>query len=164
MFIFNWFKSFFTDFFSTTPGEGVVPISNDYLPLTVVEYVYMGDGTVEAVTMTYEEAQEYYKNPWRWSVPTTSSNTQSSSDSYDTNVYASDDTMEEIIRQPEKAGNVGAGALPLNSKKLKEHLDSRRSESYIDTAPIITATAVSSWTGDSCGSSCDSGCSSTSCD
>ena len=30
MFIFNWFKSFFTDFFSTTPGEGVVPISNDY--------------------------------------------------------------------------------------------------------------------------------------
>lgn len=54
MFIFNWFKSFFTDFFSTTPGEGVVPISNDYLPLTVVEYVYMGDGTVEAVTMTYE--------------------------------------------------------------------------------------------------------------
>ena len=58
MFIFNWFKNFFTDFFSTTPGEGVVPISNDYLPLTVVEYVYMGDGTVEAVTMTYEEAQE----------------------------------------------------------------------------------------------------------
>ncbi len=61
MFIFNWFKSFFTDFFSTTPGEGVVPISNDNLPLTVVEYVYMGDGTVEAVTMTYEEAQEYIK-------------------------------------------------------------------------------------------------------
>ncbi|ACP30946.1 hypothetical protein RB68_028 [Enterobacteria phage RB68] len=89
MFIFKWFKRFFTDFFSTTPGEGVVPISNNYLPLTVVEYVYMGDGTVEAVTMTYEEAQEYYKNPWRWSTPTTSSNTQntqSSSDSYDTNV------------------------------------------------------------------------------
>lgn len=87
MFIFNWFKNFFTDFFSTTPGEGVVPISNDYLPSSVVEYVYMGDGTVEAVTMTYEEAQEYYKNPWRWSVPTTSSNVQSSSssDSYDTN-------------------------------------------------------------------------------
>ncbi|QXV84877.1 hypothetical protein bas43_0141 [Escherichia phage TadeuszReichstein] len=42
MFIFNWFKSFFTDFFSTTPGEGVVPISNDYLPLTVVEYGLYG--------------------------------------------------------------------------------------------------------------------------
>ncbi|QDF15052.1 hypothetical protein Sa45lw_27 [Escherichia phage vB_EcoM-Sa45lw] len=46
----------------------------------------MGDGTVEAVTMTYEEAQEYYKNPWRWSVPTSSNEVKSSNSSYDTNV------------------------------------------------------------------------------
>lgn len=80
-------------------------------------------------------------------------------------VYMGDGTMEEVIRQSEKAGNVGVGALPLNSKKLKEHLDARRSTSHIDTTPIVVAAAVSSWTGDSSYSdsgSCDS--SSGSCD
>lgn len=88
-------------------------------------------------------------------------------------VYMGDGTMEEV-RRPEKAGNVGPGALPLNSKRLKEHLDSRRSTSYIDTTPhidttsiVVTAAAVSSWTGDSSYSSYDSGScdsSSSSCD
>lgn len=80
-------------------------------------------------------------------------------------IYMGDGTMEEVIRQSEKAGNVGVGALPLNSKKLKEHLDARRSTSHIDTTPIVVAAAVSSWTGDSSYSdsgSCDS--SSGSCD
>lgn len=84
-----------------------------------------------------------------------------------------DGMMEEVRRRPEKAGNVGPGALPLNSKKLKEHLDSRRSTSHVDTTPIIDTTpiavaaAVSSWTGDSSYSSYDSGScdsSSSSCD
>ena len=82
-------------------------------------------------------------------------------------VYMGDGMMEEVIRQPEKAGNVGTGALPLNSKKLKEHLDARRT-SHIDTTSIVvTAAAVSSWTGDSSYSSYDSGScdsSSSSCD
>lgn len=79
-------------------------------------------------------------------------------------VYVGDGMMEEVIRQPEKAGNVGPGALPLNSKKFKEHLEARRT-SHIDTTPIMVAAAVSSWTGDSSYSdsgSCDS--SSSSCD
>ncbi|QHR70780.1 hypothetical protein [Escherichia phage CLB_P2] len=79
-------------------------------------------------------------------------------------VYMGDGMMEEVIRQPEKAGNVGVGALPLNSKKLKEHLETRRTN-HIDTTPIMVAAAVSSWTGDSSYSdsgSCDS--SSSSCD
>ncbi|ADI55351.1 hypothetical protein [Escherichia phage IME08] len=81
-------------------------------------------------------------------------------------VYVGDGMMEEVIRQPEKAGNVGPGALPLNSKKLKEHLEARRT-SHIDTTPIMVAAAVSSWTGDSSYSSYDSGScdsSSSSCD
>lgn len=88
-------------------------------------------------------------------------------------VYMGDGMMEEV-RRPEKAGNVGPGALPLNSKKLKEHLDSRRSTSHVDTTPhidmtpiVVTAAAVSSWTGDSSYSSYDSGScdsSSSSCD
>lgn len=82
-------------------------------------------------------------------------------------VYMGDGMMEEVLRRPEKAGNVGAGALPLNSKKLKEHLDARRT-SHIDTTSIVvTAAAVSSWTGDSSYSSYDSGScdsSSSSCD
>nr|DAH51009.1 MAG TPA: hypothetical protein [Caudoviricetes sp.] len=88
-------------------------------------------------------------------------------------IYMGDGMMEEVRRRPEKAGNVGPGALPLNSKKLKEHLDSRRSTSHIDTPHIdttsivVTAAAVSSWTGDSSYSSYDSGScdsSSSSCD
>ncbi|QMP18621.1 hypothetical protein CJ20_025 [Escherichia phage CJ20] len=89
-------------------------------------------------------------------------------------VYMGDGMMEEVRRRPEKAGNVGPGALPLNSKKLKEHLDSRRSTSHADTTPhidmtpiVVTAAAVSSWTGDSSYSSYDSGScdsSSSSCD
>ncbi|QPI13473.1 hypothetical protein [Salmonella phage vB_SalM_ABTNLsp5] len=71
-------------------------------------------------------------------------------------VYVGDGMMEEVIRQPEKAGNVGPGALPLNSKKFKEHLEARRT-SHIDTTPIMVAAAVSSWTGDSSYSSYDSG-------
>lgn len=55
MFIFNWFKSFFMDFFFIIFGEGVVFILNDYFFLIVVEYVYMGDGIVEVVIMIYEE-------------------------------------------------------------------------------------------------------------
>lgn len=78
-------------------------------------------------------------------------------------VYVGDGMMEEVLRRPEKAGNVGVGALPLNSKKLKEHLETRRT-SHIDTTPIVVAAAVSSWTGDSSSDSgsCDS--SSGSCD
>lgn len=80
-------------------------------------------------------------------------------------VYVGDGMMEEVTRRPEKAGNVGVGALPLNSKKLKEHLEARRT-SNIDTTPIVVAAAVSSWTGDSSYSSYDSGScdSSSSCD
>ena len=88
-------------------------------------------------------------------------------------IYMGDGMMEEVRQRPEKAGNVGPGALPLNSKKLKENLDSRRSTSHIDTPHIdttsivVTAAAVSSWTGDSSYSSYDSGScdsSSSSCD
>ncbi|QAU03729.1 hypothetical protein [Escherichia phage AnYang] len=79
-------------------------------------------------------------------------------------VYVGDGMMEEVTRQPEKAGNVGPGALPLNSKKFKEHLEARRT-SHIDTTPIMVAAAVSSWTGDSSYSDSGScGSSSSSCD
>lgn len=72
-------------------------------------------------------------------------------------VYMGDGMMEEVLRRPEKAGNVGVGALPLNSKKLKEHLETRRT-SHIDTTLIVVAAAVSSWAGDSSSDSgsCDS--------
>ncbi|QAY00052.1 hypothetical protein EcWhh1_119 [Escherichia phage EcWhh-1] len=109
----QWLKNFF----KTTPGEGVVPISGPK------EYVYVGDGM-----------------------------------------------MEEVIRQPEKAGNVGSHASSLNADELKARLEKLKDEraqrqNYIDTTPIVVAAAVSSWTGDSSYSdsgSCDS--SSGSCD
>lgn len=47
----QWLKNFF----KTTPGEGVVPVS---LPdVKLKEYVYMGDGTMEEVCRPYQEVQ-----------------------------------------------------------------------------------------------------------
>ncbi|ABX11048.1 Mrh.1 hypothetical protein [Escherichia phage JS98] len=85
-------------------------------------------------------------------------------------VYMGDGMMEEVIRQPEKAGNVGSHASSLNADELKARLEKLKDEraqrqNYIDTTPIVVAAAVSSWTGDSSYSdsgSCDS--SSSSCD
>ena len=84
-------------------------------------------------------------------------------------VYMGDGMMEEVIRRPEKADNVGPHASSLNADELKARLEKLKDEragrqNYIDTSPILVATAVSSWTGDSSYSSgsCDS--SSSSCD
>lgn len=60
----KWLKDLFKDFFTITPGEGVVPISPMDLP-TVKEYVYMGDGTMEEVEMTWEEHQKYLQRQWQ---------------------------------------------------------------------------------------------------
>lgn len=136
----QWLKNFF----KTTPGEGVVPIT------VQKEYVYMGDGTMEEVvkselkdlysTMTEEELQK--------------------------RLTRLREQREQKAQAQIRAGNVGVGAVPLDSKKLKEHLDARRTN-HIDTTPIVIAAAVSSWTGDSSYSSYDSGScdsSSSSCD
>lgn len=85
-------------------------------------------------------------------------------------VYMGDGMMEEVIRQPEKAGNVGPHASSLNAGGLKARLEKLKDErtqsrSYLDTSTIVAATVVaSSWSGDSSYSSgsCDS--SSSSCD
>lgn len=79
-------------------------------------------------------------------------------------VYVGDGMMEEVIR-PYQEVQTSEEEVRIRLKKLNEEFKQRQS-TELDTTPVVVASAVSSWTGDSSYSSYDSGScdSSSSCD